>query len=207
MRHPLLRRDLARPGPASRAHPPRPHRRATPRIPWLPWALVLALLGWSGGSPGLARADSKEQMHGLDEQVQEIKSDVLGIASELDRLEEKLLYPSNTQLAVFVTLAEGASFRLDSVQIQIDGEAVAHHIYGFKELEALQKGGVQRIYTGNVPTGDHRLQVSVAGKRAGGSDFAGSESFGFKKEVEPKLLGITLAAQGSGDPSIQLGPW
>ena len=171
------------------------------------WALVPALLGWIGASPGLARADSKEQMQGLDEQVQEIKSDVLGIAAELDRLEEKLLYPSDTQVAVFVSLAEGEKFRLDSVQIQIDGELVARHLYSFKELEALQKGGVQRIYTGNVSTGEHRLEVSVAGKRASGGDVVGSQSFSFQKEVEPKLVGVTLAAQSLGDASIQLGPW
>ena len=80
---------------------------------------------------------------GLDEQVQEIKSDVLAIAAELNQLEERLLFPSNTQVAVFVSLADGETFRLDSVQIQLDGKPVAHHIYTFKELEALQKGGVQ----------------------------------------------------------------
>jgi len=146
-------------------------------------------------------------MQGLDEQVQEIKSDVLGIAAELSRLEERLLYPSNTQVAVFVSLADGETFRLDSVQIQIDGQPAANHIYSFKELEALQKGGVQRIYTGNVATGSHRLDVSVAGKTPGGKDFAGSESFTFTKDVEPKLVGITLASQATGGASIQLGGW
>ena len=173
----------------------------------MPWALVPALLGCIAAAPDLARAGSKEQMQGLDEQVQEIKSDVLGIAAELDRLEEKLLYPSNTQVAVFVSLADGEKFRLDSVQIQIDGELVARHIYSFKELEALQKGGVQRIYTGNVATGEHRLDVSIAGKRSTGGDIVGSQTFSFHKEVEPKLVGVTLAAQTLGDASIQLGPW
>jgi hypothetical protein len=144
-------------------------------------------------------------MQGLDEQVQEIKSDVLRIASELSLLEEKLLYPSNTQVAVFVSLAEGETFRLDSVQIQIDGEVVAHHIYTFKELEALGKGGVQRIYTGNVPTGEHQLEVSIDGKLPSGEDFRGSESFGFRKEVEPKLVDLTLAGPGLGGSSIRLG--
>ena len=68
---------------------------------------------------------SKEQIKGLDEQVQEIKSDVLGIAAELNQLEEKLLYPSNTQVAVFVSLAGGETFRLDSVEVQLDGTPVA----------------------------------------------------------------------------------
>jgi hypothetical protein len=169
------------------------------------WTLVLTLLIASASSPCLAQADSKQQMQSLDEQVQEIKSDVLGIAAELNRLEEKLLYPSNTQVAVFVSLSEGEAYRVDSVRIQIDGELVAHHIYSFKELEALKKGGVQRIYTGNVRTGEHRLEVSVAGKLAGGKDFAGSESFSFSKDVGPKLVGVTLAGRDSGDLGIQLG--
>jgi hypothetical protein len=179
----------------------RPYRRM------LVWTVVLALLGWLGGAPGVSRAVPKEQMQSLDEQVQEIKSDVLRIAAELSQLEEKLLYPSNTQVALFVSLAEGQSFRLDSVQIQIDGELVAHHIYSFKELEALNKGGVQRIYTGNIPTGEHQIEVAVAGELPGGRDFSGTESFSFSKDVEPKLVGIELATTATGDASIQLGGW
>jgi hypothetical protein len=139
---------------------------------------------------------SKEQIKGLDEQVQEIKSDVLDIAAELNQLEEKLLYPSNTQVAVFVSLLSGETFRLDSVEIRLDGEPVAHHLYTFKELDALQKGGVQRIYNGNVPSGEHDLQVSVIGKTDGGADFEKSESFKVNKDVGPEFVEITLAAQG-----------
>ena len=152
-----------------------------------------------------ASAQDAAEMQSLDEQVQEIKSDVLGIAAELGRLEEKLLYPSNTQVAVFVSLAEGETMRLDSVQIRIDGELAAHHIYSFKELEALQKGGVQRIYTGNVATGGHKIEVSVAGKHASGGDFAGNRTFEFEKDVEPKLVGFTLAGQALGNVAIELG--
>jgi hypothetical protein len=164
-------------------------------------ALCCALVG----SPGAAEEISREQMQGLDEQVQEIKSDVLHIASELSLLEEKLLYPSNTQIALFVSLAEGATFRLDSVQIQIDGEIVAHHIYSFDELEALKKGGVQRIFTGNLPTGEHQLEVFVDGRLPGGQDFAGTGSFGFRKGVEPELVEITLAEPELGEASIRFG--
>ena len=143
-------------------------------------------------------------MRSLDEQVQEIKSDVLGIAAELTRLEEKLLYPSNTQVAVFLSLSPEEVLELDSLRIEIDGEPVAHHIYSFKELDALRKGGVQRVYTGNVPSGDHHLSVSVAGKLGSGSDFQSTESFGFRKDVEPRVLGLTLA-ENAGAASIELG--
>ena len=117
--------------------------------------------------PAYAQEASKEQIKGLDEQVQEIKTDVLSIAAELNQLEEKLLYPSDTQIAIFVSVAKGEKFRLDAVDIELDGKSVAHHLYTFKELEALQKGGVQRIYVGNVRTGEHALQVTVIGKIRG----------------------------------------
>jgi len=137
---------------------------------------------------------SREQIKGLDEQVQEIKTDVLSIAAELSRLEEKLLFPSNTQAALFVSLAEGETFRLDAVEIRLDGEQVAHHIYTFKELEALQKGGVQRIYTGNLRTGEHDLQVSVFGKTQGGGDLKTAEQSRISKGVGPKFVEISLSA-------------
>ena len=138
---------------------------------------------------------SREQIKGLDEQVQEIKSDLLGMDAELNQLEEKLLYPSNTQVAVFLSLVRGETFRLDSVEIQLDGNPVAHHLYAFKELEALQKGGVQRIYTGNVQSGEHDLHISFIGKTEGGTDFQKSERFKVKKDVSPKIVEISLAAQ------------
>lgn len=165
---------------------------------------VIALLIASAIVSGLARAGSNEPLQSLDEQVQEIKSDVLGIAAELASLEERLLYPSDTQVAVFVSLAEGDTFQVDSVQIQLDGAPVAHHIYSFKELEALRKGGVQRIYTGNVRTGEHKLEIAVAGKRPGGADVTGRQSFSFSKDVGPKLVGVTLAGNDS-EVGIQLG--
>jgi hypothetical protein len=155
--------------------------------------LVISVLLLS--APAYGKEISREQIKGLDEQVQEIKSDVLGIAADLNQLEEKLLYPSNTQVAVFVSLASGETFRLDSVEIQLDGEPVAHHLYTFKELEALQKGGVQRIYTGNVRSGGHDLQVSVIGKTGGGFDFQKSERFKVNKDVGPEIVEISLAEQ------------
>ena len=169
--------------------------------------IAFALSSGVGIAPAEAEPVSKEQMQSLDEQVQEVKSDVLSIAAELNGLEEKLLYPSSTQVAVFVSLGEGEAFRLDSVQLQIDGVPVAHYIYSFKELEALQKGGVQRIYTGNISTGEHQLDISVAGKLSGGKEIGATESFSIRKDVEPKLVAITLAGQGSGDALIQLGGW
>jgi hypothetical protein len=150
---------------------------------------------------------ARAQMKGLDEQVQEVKSDVLSIAAELNQLEEKLLYPSDTHVAVFVSLAHGETLRLDAVQIQIDGQQATHYIYSFKELDALRKGGVQRIYTGNVATGAHDIEVSVSAKLASGKDYTQTEHFPFTKEIKPKLLGVPLAGPDAAQPGIRVEDW
>ena len=168
------------------------------------------------GSKDAERKDSKKadqkaatpdqrQMRDLDEQVQQTKSDVLSIAAELNQLEEKLLYPSGTQVAIFVALAKGDELRLDAVRLQIDGQLVAHYIYSAKELEALRKGGVQRIYVGNVATGDHKLNVLVDGKLKSGGDFNRTDHFTFHKEVKPKLVELTVAGPDAGSTPITLG--
>lgn len=145
--------------------------------------------------PAWAQENSREQIKGLDEQVQEIKSDVLSIAAQLNQLEEKLLYPSNTQVALFVSLVKGETFRLDAVDIQLGGKPVAHYIYTFKELQALREGGVQRIYTGNIRSGEHDLQVTVIGKTASGGNLRKTQQFKINKDVGPKIVEISLAAR------------
>src|SRR5262245_28524294 len=170
-------------------------------------AFVFALLLCLGSVHGWAQQNDQQQMRGLDDQVQDIKSDVLSIGQELNRLEEKLLYPSGTQVSIFITVPKDDMMRLDAVRLQLDGQIVAHHIYSFKELEALRKGGVQRIYIGNVATGDHQLEVLIDGKLEGGADFSHTERFTFSKEVKPKLLGLTLAGPRSGNNPITLGVW
>jgi hypothetical protein len=154
-----------------------------------------------------ADESARAQMKGLDEQVQEVKSDVLSIAAELNQLEEKLLYPSDTHLAVFVSLAQGETLRLDAVQIQIDGRPATRYIYSFKELDALRRGGVQRIYSGNIATGTHEIEVAVSGKLANGKDYTQTERFPFTKEIKPKLLGVKLAGPDAAQPGIHLGDW
>lgn len=157
------------------------------------WAAVAFLLA-AACVPAWAQDGYREQMKGLDEQVQEVKSDVLSISAELSQLEEKLLYPSDTHFAIFVQLAKGDTLRLDSVDVRVDGQPAAHYIYSFKELEALQKGGVQRLHTGNVASGQHQLEVAVTGKLANGEEYSRSQTVSFTKDIKPKLLGLTVSS-------------
>ncbi|HEX7045556.1 MAG TPA: AraC family transcriptional regulator [Burkholderiales bacterium] len=165
--------------------------------------LLAAVLGSSGAA--LAEDGVREQVKGLDEQIQEVKADVLAIAAELSRLEEKLLYPSDTQVSLFVALAPAATFRLDAIEIHIDGKPVAYHLYTHKELEALRQGGVQRLYTGNIRQGEHELRVSVLGKSRNGTEHRWSGSFKLAKGVGPKLASITIS--GPSGQGIALKDW
>jgi hypothetical protein len=158
---------------------------------WLISVVFLAAM-WS---TAYAQDVSREQIKGLDEQVQEIKADALAIAAELNQLEEKLLYPSDTQIAVFVAWDTDDTFRLDTIEVQLNGEPAARHIYTFKELEALQKGGVQRLYTGNITIGDHEMHVFASGKSSAGFDVKNSKQFTVHKSVGPRIVEILLAPQ------------
>jgi hypothetical protein len=106
-----------------------------------------------------------------------------------------------------VAIAEEEDFRLDAVKVDVDGALATHHIYSFKELDALRNGGVQRIYTGNVPTGEHQINVTMSGMLKNGREFSESQSFAFAKDVEPRALAITLSGPGLGRSGIQVGDW
>ncbi len=154
--------------------------------------VVIAMLGLTA-LPVVAEVVDREQIKGLDEQVQEIKSDVLAIAAELNQLEEKLLYPSHTQVALFLALDKGETFRLDAVEVLLDGRTVARHLYSFKELEALRKGGVQRIFTGNIKSGEHQLQVRYQALAENGNSLDRSGTYLLRKNIGPAMVEITLA--------------
>jgi hypothetical protein len=171
----------------------------------------LVLLSWLLLSPAAAIADSGSEasMQSLDQQVQDIKSDVLAIAAELRVLEEQLLHPSDTGVAVFVSLGEDDAQEviLDTASLSIDGEVVAEHVYSFKEVEALQRGGVQRIHTGNLRTGEHVLEVRLRGRRPGGGLFDVAEQSVVTKAVGPKKVGITVASSVIETAQVRIEDW
>jgi len=104
-----------------------------------------------------------DELRSLDSQIQSLKKEVLDLNRDLFMLEEELLFPSNTQISVFVSLDIGKLFQLDSVQLRLNDKIVANHLYTKRELEALKRGGVQRIFTGNLPSGKHEIVAYYTG--------------------------------------------
>jgi hypothetical protein len=156
---------------------------------------------------GQAAEVTREQVKGLDEQVQDIKRDVLQLTSELALLEEKLLFPSNTQVSVFVSLQGDKDFVLDSMQIKLNNKVVAQHLYTYKEVEALREGGVQRIYTGNIKTGDHALVASFIGRGSSDAEYQRSGNFTVTKAVGPKFVEIVIKGNNASDQAVSFKDW
>ena len=91
----------------------------------------------------------------LDNRVQDLKSDVIKLNRDLLVLEEELLFPAGTQVALFVSMDVGKLFELDSVQIKLDDKQVANYLYTPLEVQSLHRGGVQRVFVGNLRSGTH----------------------------------------------------
>jgi len=107
---------------------------------------------------------AEEKSPALEKQVQSLKKEVLDLNKELFILEEDLLFPANTQFSIFLSMDIGELFDLDSVQIEIDGKNISNHLYTLREINALKRGGVQRIYIGNIASGKHELVAFFTGK-------------------------------------------
>ena len=165
--------------------------------------VMLLIAAW----PVQAEDVSRSELKGLDEQVQDIKKDVLNLSSELARLEEKLLFPSNTQVSVFISMHRDDDFRLDSVRLRIGDKVVAQHLYTYRELEALQKGGVQRLYTGNVQTGAHDIAVDFIGHSPASGEYRESGSYRLVKEVGPAFVEVKIAGPESAEQDLQFRDW
>ena len=56
----------------------------------------------------------------LDDRIQDAKADVIRLNRDLMVLEEELLFPANTQIAIFVSMDVGRMFSLDSVRVKLD---------------------------------------------------------------------------------------
>jgi hypothetical protein len=128
----------------------------------------------------------------VDQQVQSLKSDVLDLNRDLFVLEQELLYPANTQVAVFVSMDAGTFFALDSVQLKIDGKQVANYLYTPREVHALVQGGVQRLYVGNLKVGKHQLVAFLTGKGPHNLDYTRGATLDFQKDIGAKYLELTI---------------
>jgi len=144
----------------------------------------------------------------LDETVQGLKKDVVDLNKELFVLEEELLFPANTQVAVFISMDIGEFFALDSLSLKIDNKEVANYLYTPREAEALLKGGVHRVYLGNLKVGEHQLVAFFSGKGPNERDYKRGANLKFEKGVGAKYLELKITdRQRRAQPEFAIKDW
>ena len=129
---------------------------------------------------------------GLDTRIQDAKGDVIRLNRDLLVLEEELLFPANTQLALFVSMDVGKLFELGSVQIKLDDKVVASYLYTPAEVKALHRGGVQRVYVGNLRAGEHTLAAFFTGGGPHERDYKRGTTIKFDKGTDPKYIELRI---------------
>src|ERR1700736_1203283 len=144
----------------------------------------------------------------LDQEVQGMKKDVIDLNKDLFVLQEELLFPANTQVAVYVSMDVGAFFALDSVTLKIDNKEVKNYLYTAREAEALLKGGVQEIYLGNLKVGKHELVAFFTGKGPVERDYKRGATLSFDKGVGAKYLELKITDRTTKhQPEFKIKDW
>ncbi|HEY3849954.1 MAG TPA: hypothetical protein VGL87_03215 [Steroidobacteraceae bacterium] len=146
----------------------------------------------AAGAPGNPAEGSASDFKTLDQEVQGMKKDVIDLNKDLFVLEEELLFPANTQVAVYVSMDVGTFFALDSVTLKLDNKEVKNYLYTAREADALLKGGVQQLYLGNLKVGKHELVAFFTGKGPVERDYRRGATVNFDKGVGAKYLELKI---------------
>lgn len=140
----------------------------------------------------LPAAAKPGEVEPLSDSLESLKQDVLSLNRDLLILEEELLYPSNTQVAVFLSLDVGTWFTLDAVKLKIDDKLVASELYTERQVSALARGGIQRLYIGNLKNGAHEISAFFTGKGPQGRDYKTGATLTVQKSDSPTVLELKI---------------
>jgi hypothetical protein len=155
-----------------------------------------------------AAAAPAEDFKSLDQEVQALKKEVLDLNRELFVLEEDLLFPANTQVAVFISMDVGEFFALDSITLKLDNKEVANYLYTEREAQALLKGGVHRVYIGNLKAGDHELLALFTGQGPHVRDYRRGATIKLTKGVGAKYVELKISDRAvKAQPEFIVKEW
>ncbi len=172
------------------------------------WAADAAAPAEAASAPAAAASAPEAPKKGLDDRIQDVKADVIRLNRDLLVLEEELLFPASTQVAVFVSMDVGKMFSLDSVQVKLDDKIVTNYLYTPLEVEALHRGGVQRVYLGNLRTGEHEIVAFFTGKGPHERDYKRGTTIKFEKGSDPKYIELQIKdSQAKLQPEFEVKVW
>jgi len=185
-----------------------PINRPVPRTRWHLCAGAMLVCGsLLPGARGNA-ADPAQDLRSVDQDVQALKKQLVDLNRDLFRLEEELLYPASTQVAVFLSLDVGTFFALDSVTLKLDDKEVTNYLYTEREVKALHRGGVQKLYLGNLKAGEHEIVATFTGKGPHDRDYRRGTTIKFEKTLGAKYLELRISdREASLQPEFVVRQW
>jgi len=145
----------------------------------------------------LAENEKTADSQSIHQNIQNLKNEVIELNRDLFILEEDLLFSANTQVSVFLSLDADALFQLDSVQLKLDDKVVSNYLYTEREIKALKRGGVQRLYIGNLTSGEHELTAFFTGKGPSNRDFKRGTSKKIEKSDDAKYIELKIVGDSS----------
>lgn len=151
--------------------------------------IVLILMGVAFAAFAQNDATAPEP---LSNQVEDLKQAVLDLNRDLLILEEELLFPANTQVAIFLSMDVGHFFQLDTVEVKIDDTMVAAHLYTPQQADALFRGGVQRLYMGNLKSGTHEITAVFTGIGPNDREYKRGATITVDKGLSPKMVELRI---------------
>jgi hypothetical protein len=171
-------------------------------------SLLVLNLGLHAEGPQGISGDSGAKNQSFSDEVSNLKEQVLKLNRDLFILEEDLLFPINTQINVFISIDAGYLFELDSVQLKIDDKVVSNYLYTEREIQALHRGGVQRLYVGNMTTGKHELVAIFIGKGPSDRDYKRASTISITKSDEAQFVELKIKANVSKEqPGFLIKVW
>ncbi|TQV84544.1 hypothetical protein [Aliikangiella coralliicola] len=140
--------------------------------------------------------------------LEALKKEVLSVNRDLFILEEDLLFPASTQVAIYMSVDVGHFFALDNVKLKIDDEDVTHYLYTKNDIDALHRGAIQKLYLGNLSTGKHEIVAIVIGIGPRKREYRRAISFDFEKGNEAKALEVQIRDdQSKQQPRLNIVEW
>ncbi|GEM_PF-410081 len=144
-------------------------------------------------SSGEAAAEgAPEPIESLDPKIQALKEEILELNAQLFRLQEDLLFPEDSSVIVFLQVQGGHYFTLDAVKLHLNDTLVASHLYTDREVAALNKGGIQRLYQGNLKSGEHELVAIFSGVGPQQKDYKRAETIKITKEKGASFIKLIV---------------
>lgn len=139
-----------------------------------------------------------------DEELEAAELATQDVERDLALLEEELLYPPSSRVAVYLSMDVGALFGLDAVKVVLNGHEVAHHLYTERQVAALRRGALQELYVGNVATGSNELSAFFIGTGPSGREFKRAIHVEFEKSFDPLFVELVISDdEGKRQPRFE----